>query len=96
MVTRRHGQTVPEYSEQKPGDPLLKGVAPEPWQEAVLAEERDLYDKYSRLKRFRETDTYADLSPYEKSLLGTQFHHMAGYLKVLMERIRAFQEKDYG
>ena len=61
-----------------------------PHQERVIAEREELVMKVAKLEEFLFKDLYFRLPYEEQSRLMQQFGLMAGYLRVLDERIAAF------
>lgn len=63
---------------------------PEPYQERVLAEKRELDDKLSRLESFLTPEEDTRLDEEERTRLTTQLDLMRQYSTVLGERITAW------
>ena len=62
----------------------------EGWQERVIQERNDLYEKLTKLILFEETTTFQGLSDYEKLVFSRQQYGMTKYLNALDERILRF------
>ena len=61
-----------------------------PHQERVIAEERDLFEKVSKLRAFFNGPIFQTLPFDEQARLDKQFRYMTGYLQMLEDRIAAF------
>lgn len=63
-----------------------------PFQERIVAENKELQDKLSKLLAFFPTTMFVMLDEAEQSRLRNQARFMDGYAAVLEERIKAFKE----
>ncbi len=62
-----------------------------PHQERVVTEQKELAEKLEKLTAFIFTPTFAALSAPEQERLNRQYGIMEQYVKVLGERIAAFE-----
>ena len=67
-----------------------------PHQERVIDEMQNLEEKISALARFFNTKTYENLPDDEAFRLRIQSTFMEGYLRVLIQRVRAFKSNQIG
>lgn len=63
----------------------------QPYQERVVAEREELKERLSKLRTFMGSEQYDLLDASERDRLFRQAAHMAGYGRVLGERIAAFR-----
>ena len=67
---------------------------PQPHQLRVIAERNELAKKYEKLEKFITLDPiFETLELEEQSRLDRQLYHMGSYLRVLGERIAAFEKE---
>lgn len=62
----------------------------QPHQERVVAEQKELQEKISKLDQFTVGDIFNRLDDLEKERLVRQLKYMKLYSDVLIERIKAF------
>lgn len=64
----------------------------QPYQERVVAEQEELFEKLEKLRIFVGSATFVGLPQPERGRLTRQYLAMSSYFDVLNERIALFQE----